>query len=175
MRDTQAEPGVQEAATMRSHRRTLVVWSQSSGLPVREPRPRLTWLRRARRGLRIGVLLIIIGLTPVARAAAGRWRILLPATVLTVAGVMLRSGQASIVLLPGLVLLCWAPLVPARVRADRTRPSQLERELTACSTTAHRHDLEAILDRYPDDVTLELRDILARQHQASARFPVTGQ
>jgi hypothetical protein len=160
---------------MRSHRRTLVVWSQSSGPPVRGPGPRLTWRRRTRRSLRIGVLLTIIGLTPVARAVLGRWRILLPAAVLTAAGVLLRSGQASIVLLPGLVLFFWAPLVPARVRADRTRPSKLERELAACSTTAHRHDLEAILDRYPDDVTLELRDILARQHLVGGGFPVSGQ
>jgi len=177
IRDTQTEPGVQEVAMMRSHRRTLVVWSQSSGPPAREPRPRLTWRRRARRRLRIGVLLTIIGLTPVARAVLGRWRILLPATVLTVAGVMLRSGQASIVLVPGLVLFFWAPLVPARFKADRTRPSELERELTGYCTTAHRHDLEAMLDRYPDDVTLELRDILARQHLAvpDHRFPATGQ
>jgi hypothetical protein len=162
---------------MRSHRRTLVVWSQSSGPAARAPQPRLSWLRRARRRLRIGLLLTIVGLTPVARAVLGRWRILLPATALTVAGVILRSGSASIVLMPGLILFFWAPLVPARVRADRTGPSKLERELTGYCTTAHRHDLEAMLDRYPDDVTLELRDILARQHLAvpDYRFRATGQ
>jgi hypothetical protein len=161
---------------MRSRRRALVVWSHSSGLPARDLRPRLTLIRRARWLLRTGALLTVIRLTPLARAVLGRWRILLPGTVLTVAGVVLRGGPASCVLLPGLVLLFYAPMLPARSRAECTPRSKLERELTAHSTPAHRRDLEAILDRYPDDVTLELRDILGRQRLATRddRFPAIG-
>jgi hypothetical protein len=153
-----------------------MVWSHSSGLPARGARPRVTRVRRARRLLRTGVLLTIIGLTPLVRAVAGRWRILLPGTVLTVAGVLLRGGPAASVLRPGLVLLFAAPLLPARSRADRTPRSELERELAGYCSPAHRHDLEAALDRYPDDVTLELRDILSRQQLAvrDGRFPVIG-
>jgi hypothetical protein len=64
------------------------------------------------------------------------------------------------VLLPGLLLLLSAPLIPASPDDDHRR---LERELTAYSTQAQRCDLEAILDRYPDTITHELRDILASQ------------
>jgi hypothetical protein len=166
---------MREAAMMRSGRRALVVWSQS-GLPGRDARPRLTRVRRVRRFLRTGVLLTVLRLTPVARAVLGRWRILLPGAVLTVAGLILRDGLASIVLLPGLVLLFAAPLVPARAPAERTWRLELERELALCSTPAHLRDLEAVLDRYPDDVTGELRDILARQRLAArdGRFPAIG-
>jgi hypothetical protein len=47
-------------------------------------------------------------------------------------------------------------------RDDPTRRSKLGHELTGYLTTAQRRDLAAILDRYPDDVTCELRDIIAR-------------
>jgi hypothetical protein len=162
---------------MRSRRRTVVAWSHPSGVPALGLPPRLTRARRVGRLLRIGALLTIIRLTPLARAVADRWRILLPGTALTVTGVMLRGSTASCVLLPGLVLLFYAPLVPARSRAEGTPRAKLERELTAFSTPAQRRDLEAILDRYPDDVTLELRDILARQRVAArnGRFPAIGQ
>jgi hypothetical protein len=41
---------------------------------------------------------------------------------------------------------------------------------------ADRCDFEAILDRYPDGVTHELRSILASQYMASqeVRFPASG-
>jgi hypothetical protein len=160
---------------MRSHRRAPLAWSQS-GRPWRDARPRLTRARRVRRFLRTATLLTVLGLTPVARAAAGRWRVLLPGMVLTVAGVVLHDGLASIVLLPGLVLLFSAPLVPARFGAERTRRSELAREVAVYSTPAQLRELETILDRYPDDVTLELRDILARQRLAArdGRFPARG-
>ncbi len=76
----------------------------------------------------------------------------------------------------GLLLLFSAPLVPASLGADRTRRSELERELAGYSTPAQRCDVEAMLDRYPDDVTNELRVILARQAMAacSNRIPGAG-
>jgi hypothetical protein len=54
--------------------------------------------------------------------------------------------------------------------------SELERELATYTTSAQRFDLEATLDRYPDDVTHELRDILAGQSAAEheKRFPAIG-
>jgi hypothetical protein len=163
MKGTQTEPVLQEAAMMRSGRGSRVVWSQSSGVSC-APQPRPSRARRARRLLRIGVLLTILRLTPAARAVFGRWRILLPATVLTVAGVLMRSGSGSIVLLPGLIMFLAAPLTTPRSR--RGLPSELERELGSYSTPPQRRDLEAILDRYPDEVTIKLRNILANQRLA---------
>ena len=48
-------------------------------------------------------------------------------------------------------------------RAARERRKQLERELACYRTTAERDDLLATLDRYPDGVTHELREILSRK------------
>jgi hypothetical protein len=64
----------------------------------------------------------------------------------------------------------------ARV-ANRRRRRALEHELAAYSSAADRADLEAILDRYPDGVTQEMRDILAFQHSQlprRARHPYRG-
>jgi hypothetical protein len=118
--------------------------------------------KRIRRRIRIGMLLTVVGLLPVARAVRARWP-LLAGVVLTVAGIMLRSSPAGIILLPGLLFLLSFPLLPATPEEDRRRRAKLERELAVYSTPAQRRDLEAILDRYPDRVTHELRDILARQ------------
>jgi hypothetical protein len=61
-------------------------------------------------------------------------------------------------------------------KAARERRSKLERELAEYRTPAERRDLEAILDRYPAEVTHELRAILARQSMAAQdmRFPAMG-
>lgn len=48
-------------------------------------------------------------------------------------------------------------------QAARGRRKQLERELACYATEAERQDLLATLDRYPDGVTQELREILTRQ------------
>ncbi|MBV9792542.1 MAG: hypothetical protein JO016_01270 [Actinobacteria bacterium] len=62
--------------------------------------------------------------------------------------------------------LFYAPFLPGEPHAVRVRQAQLRRELGAYSTPAHRRDLEAILDRYPDGDTGELRAILATQPPA---------
>ena len=49
------------------------------------------------------------------------------------------------------------------MRAARERRRTLERELAGYRTTAERDDLFATLDRYPDGMTHELREILSRQ------------
>ena len=142
-------------------RRNLVVWSQSGGTDPASRGTRPTRTRRIRRWIRIGMLLTLLGLSPLARAVRARWKLLLTGTGLTVAGVILRgSGPGSAMLLPGLMLLMAAPLLPGTGHADLQR-TELERELAGYWTNAQRHDLEAMLDRYPDDVTREVREILS--------------
>ena len=159
---------------LRRQRRHLVVWSQSrdgcrSSQVARRARP-----RRIRRWLRLARLLPLLGLLTVARGVRPRWKPLLAGTVLTVAGLTMRgSGPGSVLLLPGLLLLLSAPLLPGAPSAERL---ELERELAGYWTSAQRHDLEAMLDRYPDDATRELREILAGQAVAAGdnRFPAAG-
>jgi hypothetical protein len=110
--------------------------------------------------VRTGALLTVISVMGLVRVIRPRWRPLLAGLVLTVAGAMLRGSAWGAVLLPGLLLLLSAPLIPASPDDDHRR---LERELAAYSTRAQRCDLEATLDRYPDTITHELRDILASQ------------
>jgi hypothetical protein len=61
-------------------------------------------------------------------------------------------------------------------KAARKRRAELEREMAGYANGADRCDFEAILDRYPDGVTHELRSILACQYMASqeVRFPDIG-
>jgi hypothetical protein len=162
---------------LRAHRRNLVLWSTSVGPAGRYGAPRFTRLartRRIRRCVRVGALLTVIGMMRLARGVRLRWRPLLAGTVLTVAGVMLRSGAWSLVLPAGLWSFVYALLIPARSDADRKRRSELERELAGYSTPAQRRDLEAILDRYPDAITYDLRDILAKQALAAGSTGIPG-
>jgi hypothetical protein len=141
---------------LRSRRRSLVVWSSSASPAGRvAPTPaRLTCGRRIRRWIRIAGLLTVIGLRP-------RWRPLLAGGVLTVAGLILRNdGLWGAITIAGLWFLVYALLIPSDADADR---AELERELAEYSTPAQRRDLEATLDQYPDEVTHELRAILAGQ------------
>jgi len=159
---------------LRRQRRDLVVWSQSrdrysSSRVARRARP-----RRSRRWLRLARLLPLLGLLTVARGVRSRWKLLLAGTVLTVGGLIMGgSGPGSVLLMPGLMLLLSAPLLPGAPSAERT---ELERELAGYWTNAQRHDLEAMLDRYPDDATRELREILAGQAVAAgdSRSPAAG-
>src|SRR5260370_20219950 len=120
----------------RSHRRTVVVWSQSAGSVGRYDPPPFTRTRRIRRCIRTGALLTVVGLMPLARAVRARWRPLLAGGVLTLVGVMLRDGPGGVVFFPGLLFLLSAPLIPARSKADRMRRSELEQELAVYSTPA---------------------------------------
>lgn len=164
---------------LRPRRRNLVVWSQSAGSAGSYRARRFTRPTRTRgvRGLiRTGALLSVVGLMPLARAVRVRWRPLLAGSVLTVTGAILRGGPGGVILLPGLMCLMSAPLMPARPKPDRMRCPELERELAAYSTPAQRRDLEATLDQYPDGITDELRDILTSQGGSGHdnRFPATG-
>jgi hypothetical protein len=156
---------VLEAAMTLRPRRNLVLWSQTAGSVGRYRAVPVTRGRRIRRWIRRGALIILIGLMAVGRAAWARRRPLLAAVALIAAGVIFRSGPGAILLLPGLMLLLSSPLMPASSKARL----KLERELAAYSTPSERRDLEATLDQYPDDVTRELREILASQARAARR------
>jgi len=162
--DTQRGADAREAAMRpRGHRRNLVVWSSSAGRADRYLAATFIRARhtgRTHRLVRTGALLAVISLMALVRVIRPRWRTLLPGLVLTVAGLVLRSSPWSVVLLPGLLLVLSAPLIPAGPDDAHRR---LERELAAYSTQAQRCDLEATLDRYPDTITHDVRDILAGQ------------
>jgi hypothetical protein len=157
---------------LRARRRNLVIWSPSVGPDNSYGATklmRLTRTQRIRRRIRIAALLAVIGLRP-------RWRPVLAGVVLTAVGVVLRSGTWGALILPGLWSLLYAALIPATPYADRIRRIELERELAVYSTPAQRCDLEATLDRYPDGITRELRDILASQAPVACnRIPGAGQ
>ncbi len=125
------------------------------------PRPVST--RRLRRLLRISGLLTAIGLIRLARALRVRWRPLLAGGALTAIGLVLRDGPGGLAFIAGFLFLYAAVVMEVRPPADRERLLTLERELADYSTPAQRRDLEAILARYPDEDTRELRAILARQ------------
>ena len=162
---------------LRAYRGDRVLWPPSAGPVLRYGMPglaRLPRIRRFRRWVRTGALLTAMGLMGLARAARPRWRPLAAGSVLTAAGLVLRNGGWSMILLPGLLLLLSAPLIPARSDADHKRRSELEHELAVYATAAQQRDLAAILDRYPDNVTCELRDILADQAVAASHRGIPG-
>ena len=156
--------------TLRRHRRNVVIL-RASRCP--EYRGRGLWFSRAgrtgriRRWVRISGLLAAVGVLRVAAAVRPRWRPLAVGTALTVAGYLMRDGMPGIVMIPGMLFLTAALLAPSDPAADNSRHRALERELAAYSTPSQRRDLDAILDRYPDGDTRELRDILARQRLAA--------
>jgi hypothetical protein len=157
---------------LRPHRRNLVILRQSSGSAGRyrgAPITRPTCASRIRRLIRIGVLLTLVLL---ARGGRARW--VLAGVVLTAVGVVYRADPAGVVLLPGLLLVLGAPLVPDSPNADRSQRAELERELAGYSTPAERADLEALLDGYPDGITHEIRDILAGQAMATRSRRIPG-
>jgi hypothetical protein len=107
-----------------------------------------------RRSFRIGGLVAVIVVRP-------RWKPLLAGVALTIFGIIEHSGTGGMAMMPGLMMLWAAALIPGDSAADHQRRQQLMRELAAYSTSAQRRDLEAVLDRYPDGVTSEIREILA--------------
>jgi hypothetical protein len=157
----------------RGHRRNLAVWSSSDGAGG-------SWLTRptrnrpVRRFIRTSALLTVLGLMRFAGGAWPRGRLVLAGGLLTVAGIVLRSQPAGVILLPGLLLIFFAPLIPALPKADRKRNFELTRELSAYSTPAQRCDLEATLDQYPAEDTSELRAILAGQALAGVSQRIAG-
>ena len=161
---------------LRPHRQNVVIW-KSSRSP--EHRGRGLWFTgpghsgRVRRWARISGLLVAVGLLRVGAAVRPRWRPLAAGTVLTVAGYIMRTGMPGIIMIPGMLFLAAALLAPGDSGEASPQRRALERELASYSTPSQRRDLDAILDRYPDGDTIELRNILARQPAPSepARVP----
>jgi hypothetical protein len=124
----------------RAHRRNLVVWSSGAGSAARHGTPGLTRLARTgriHRCVRAGALLMVIGLMRLARAVRPRLWLLLAGGVLTAAGVMLHGAWGA-VLLPGLLFLLFAPLIPGGPKTDHERRTEPERELGVFSHPAQR-------------------------------------
>ena len=162
---------------LRARRRSLVVCRAPGGPVGWRGAPRLRGTARTgaiRRFIRLSGLLTVIGLMRLARGVRPRWQPLLAGTVLTVAGFMLRSGAWGALFPAGLWFFVYALLLPSSSDADYKRRSQLERELAAYSTPAQRCDLEATFDRYPDGITSELREILARQALTACNEGIPG-
>jgi hypothetical protein len=123
---------------LRAHRGNLVVWGPSVGSAGKYGAPRFTRparTRRIRRWIRTGVLLMIIGLMRLARAVRPRWRPLLAGGVLTGFGVV-AAVVWGLVLLPGLLFLVSAALIPARPKTDRAGRAEIEHELGVFSHPA---------------------------------------
>ena len=123
---------------LRAHRRNLVVWSPSVGSADRYGATRFTRLARTRRihrWIHTGALLMIIGVMRLARAARPRWRPLLAGGVLTGFGVV-AAVVWGLVLLPGLLFLVSAALVPARPKTRLAQRAEVEHELGVFSHPA---------------------------------------
>ena len=156
---------------LRPHRRNLVIWNSSADQADRYSAPpyrrRLARTGRIRRCMRIAVLLTAIAVRP-------RWRPLLAGVALTVLGVLDRQGPASVLIIPGLLSFWRALMIAGDTDADRKRRSRLKCELAAYSTPAQRRELVAALDRYPDGITHEIRDILASTSAAARSNGIPG-
>jgi hypothetical protein len=155
---------------LQPHRGKLVVFSSSVDPADGRGGSRYKQVARTggiRRVIRISMLFTIIAVRP-------RWRPLLAGTVLAVLGLVERRGAGGLMIIPGLLLLWHSLMIPGDTDADREWRSQLKRELAAYSTPAQRSDLIVALDRYPDGVTSEMRDILASTPVASHANGIPG-
>ena len=148
---------------LRAHRQNRVVWSSSApadSLSTLEL-TRHTRIARSRRHLRVSGLLAVIGLRRVARGVRLRGRPLIPGVAFTTIAFGMHVGVWGVLAVAGLWVLLYALFTPATPEPDSPQDAKLTQEVAGYSTPAQRHDLEATLDRYPDPVTLKLRDILA--------------
>ena|SRR5689334_9267561 len=147
---------------LRSRQRHLVIFrapARQAGQYAASPQIPSARTGRIRRCFRIGTLVAVIVVRP-------RWKPLLTGTALTIFGIIEHSGVGGMAMMPGLMMLWAAVLTPGDSGAGHQRRQQLMRELAAYATSAQRRDLEAVLDRYPDSVTGEIREILVSQGTA---------
>jgi hypothetical protein len=162
---------------LRARRRTVVVWRSSRGPAGRyglTALPQPGGIRRLRRFLRISGLLTAIAAIRLGRVLRLRWAARLAGVALIATGVVLRGEPGAVAFLAGFLFLYAALVIRVSPPADRERRLALERELADYSTPAGRRDLEAILDRYSDGDTSEMRDILTRQAVATQDNGVPG-
>ena len=155
---------------LKPHRRRLVVFSSpadpAAGHGVGQDQ-RVARTGPIRRFLRISMLLTVIVVRP-------RWQPLLAGVVCIALGVIDRQGPASVLIIPGVLSFWRALMISGDTGADRERRSQLKRELATYSTPAQRRELVAALDRYPDGVTHEIRDLLSSPTVASRSNGIPG-
>jgi hypothetical protein len=107
---------------IRSHRRSLMVWSPSGGPADRYGVPAVTRLARPRRirwWFRTGALLAVIGITRLARTMRARWGsvFLVIGVPLVIVGVMLPSGAAFVSGLLALLVALLRGAEPGHCRA----------------------------------------------------------
>src|ERR1700677_4321308 len=155
---------------LQRHRRRLVVFSPAADPAVGHGASRDKRVARTgpiSRFVRIGMLLTVIAVRP-------RWRPLLAGVVLTVLGVLDWQGPGSVLIIPGLLSFWRALMIAGETDADRERRSRLRCELAAYSTSAQRCELVTALDRYPDGITHEIRDILTSPPAASRSNGIPG-
>ena len=112
---------------MRSHRRSVMLWSPPGGRADRYGRPAFTQVARSRRirwWFRTGGLLAVIGITRLVRGMRAHWRSVFFVTgaALIAVGVVLANG---VVLVPGIlvVLIAAGRIVSARARRNTARMS----------------------------------------------------
>ena len=117
------------AMRMRPHRRILIVGSPRAIAPGNYAgltRPRPTWIRRARRRLRIGVLLAVVAMLRFARAIRSHWE-----PLCLVAGVLIMVGGYFLPVIglffPGLLVITVTLLKGNSDRWRGTRPARSAR------------------------------------------------
>jgi hypothetical protein len=141
---------------LQPHRRRLVVFSSPANPAVAHGASQDKRFARTgpiSRFLRVGMLLTVIAVRP-------RWRPLLAGAVLTILGIIDLQGPGGVLIVPGLLSFWRALMISGDTDADREWRSELKRELAAYSTPAQRCELVAALDRYPDGITDQIRDVL---------------
>ncbi|HEY1915331.1 MAG TPA: hypothetical protein VGH27_07110 [Streptosporangiaceae bacterium] len=153
---------------LRAHRQRRVVWSSSAPADSRRALKlaQHTRIARRRRYLRLSGWLAVIGLRRVGRGVRLRGRSLFTGAAFATIALGLHDGVWGVVAVAGLLVLMYALFSPASPEPDPPPDPKLTQELAGYSTTAQRDDLEATLDRYPDHVTHNLRDILSATAQA---------
>jgi hypothetical protein len=150
----------------RHRRRNIVVWSSAGGVAIGQSTAKPRHPGLARRLAYTGRVLTIVSVLWLVRVIRPRWQPVLAGLVCTAVGIVVRNGAWSGILLIGLLLLACSVFIPGPPDDERRR---LERELDSYSTRAQRRDLEGILDQYPDSVTRDLREILARMPERASR------
>jgi hypothetical protein len=129
---------------LRADRPNLVTWRLSGDPAGRHEAPgfiRLARTRRIPRCVRIGALLMAIGLMRLARGVRSRWRPLSAGAVLTVAGLLLGNSAWGLMLPAGLLFFVYPLLIPASSDTDSKRRYELERELPVYSIPVECHQI----------------------------------
>jgi hypothetical protein len=108
------------AMRLRARRGTLVIWSKSAHPADWYGSPNRTQIRRGRRfrrGMRLAVLLTLMGVMRVVRRRPRHWCSMLTGTVLWIAGMKLGGGL-SVLIFAGIWFQVYSIVLPERRYAD---------------------------------------------------------